>query len=317
MTWLIYPENLMDFQKMFQTDKDCSHYLYQCRWPAGFVCPKCNKKSEKSYSLENYKRYECPKCGHQVSITAGTVMHNTKTALTIWFWAAYLVSTLTPGISALQLKKQLGIKRYETAYQILQKLRSVMIRPDRDKIRGVLEVDETYIGSSQKGKRGRGAFGKILVAGALEVLSVKEKKQRVGRLRLSIIPDASGKSLEQFIQDNIEKKSILITDDWNGYNGINNLSYKRKIVSQNDLDHIHITFGNLKTWLEGTHHGVSSKHLQAYLNEFVFRHNRRKNQMASFQRLLGLSINQVSPTYDEIYTAGNLIGWVHPGKTEP
>jgi len=244
-------------------------------------------------------------------------MHNTKTDLSIWFWATYLVSTLTPGISALQLQKQLGIKRYETAYQMLQKLRSAMVRPDRDKIHGVLEVDETYIGAPQKGKRGRGAVGKTIVAGALEVLSVNEKKQRVGRLRLSVIPDVSGNSLEQFVQDNIELKSTIITDDWNGYNGTVNLTYKRRIVSQNELDHIHITFGNLKTWLEGTHHGVRSKHLQAYLNGFVFRHNRRRNPMAAFQRLLGLSAIQIGPTYDEIYTAGNLIGWAHPGQTEP
>lgn len=307
----------MDFQKMFRTEEDCANYLYRCRWPKGFVCPKCKIISEKPYSIAKYKRYECPKCGHQVSITAGTIMHNTKTDLKIWFWAAYLVSTLTPGISALQLQKQLGIKRYETAYQILQKIRSVMVRPDRDKIHGVLEVDETYIGSKKKGKRGRGADGKTIVAGAIEVLSVNEKRQRVGRLRLSIIPDVSGNSLEEFVQNNIEKKSTIITDDWNGYNGVIDLSYKRKVVTQNELDHIHITFGNLKTWLEGTHHGVKPKHLQGYLNEFVFRHNRRKNQMASFQRLLGLSTIHEGPTYDEIYAAGKLIGWFHPGQIEP
>ena len=317
MSRLEYPKTIMAFQKMFRTEEDCAQYLYQCRWPRGFVCPKCKFESEKPYSISTYKRYECPKCGHQVSITAGTVMHNTKTDLSIWFWAAYLVSTLTPGISALQLQKQLGIKRYETAYQMLQKLRSAMVRPDRDKIHGVLEVDETYIGAPQKGKRGRGAVGKIIVAGALEVLSVDEKQQRVGRLRLSVIPDVSGNSLEQFVKNNIELKSTIITDDWNGYNGTVGLTYKRRIVSQNELDHIHITFGNLKTWLEGTYHGVRSKHLQAYLNEFVFRHNRRKNPMSAFQRLLGLSAIQRGPTYDEIYSAGKPMGWVHPGEIDP
>ena len=192
-----------------------------------------------------------------------------------------------------------------------------MIRPDRDKIKGVVEVDETYIGAPKKGKRGRGAIGKAIVAGALEVLSTNEKKQRVGRLRLSIIPDVSGNSLKQFLKENIETKSTIITDDWNGYIGVVKKNYKRKIVSQNILEHIHITFGNLKTWIEGTYHGVGKKHLQAYLNEFVFRHNRRIKPMASFQRLLGLSSTQAGPTYDKIYNSGSLIGWTHPGETFP
>lgn len=317
MLILKYPGTLMEFQKMFQTEEDCAQYLYKCRWPKQFVCPKCNKESDKPYLISKYKRFECPKCNHQVSITAGTIMHNTKTALKIWFWAAYLVSTLTPGISALQLKKQLGIKRYETAYQMLQKLRSAMVRPDRDRIQGIVEVDETYIGSTQEGKRGRGALGKTIVAGAIEVLRVDELKQRVGRLRLSIIPNVSGDTLEQFIKENVVKKSVVISDDWNGYNGIKDLNYKHKIVSKNDLDHIHITFGNLKTWIQGTYHGLTPKHLQAYLNEFVFRHNRRKNHMAAFQRLLGLATIKEGPSYDAIYAAGSLVGWFHPGQTEP
>ncbi len=239
-------------------------------------------------------------------------MHGTRTSLVIWFWGAYLVATHTPGFSALQFQKQLSINRYETAYQILHKLRAAMVRPDRDRIHSVIEVDETYIGASKAGKRGRGVSGKTIVAGAIEVIDEPTKKKRVGRLRLNVIPDVSGETLIGFVEGNVEPGSLVYTDDWSGYDGLNKAGYIHEVVSIKELEHIHRTIGNLKVWLEGTHHGVSGKHLQAYLNEFVFRHNRRRTPMAAFQTILGLASQKCGPTYEDLYASGKLTGWLHP-----
>ena len=239
-------------------------------------------------------------------------MHRTRTPLTTWFWAAFLVSTHTPGFSAAQFQRYAGIRNYKVAFHMLHKLRAAMVRPAGDRLRGLVEVDETYIGGPKEGKRGRGAAGKTLVAAALEVLDEGEKKERAGRLRLRIIPDASAASLHGFIRDAVGPAATIRTDDWSGYEGVPCHGYVHQIVGPKEAEHIHRTFGNLKTWLEGTHHGVSRKHLQAYLNEFVFRHNRRRTPMAAFQTVLGLASHATAPTYRQLLAAGTKGGWVHP-----
>ena len=239
-------------------------------------------------------------------------MHRTRTPLTTWFWAAFLVSTHTPGFSAAQFQRYAGIRNYKVAFHLLHKLRAAMVRPAGDRLRGLVEVDETYIGGPKPGKRGRGAAGKTLVAAALEVLDEGEKKERAGRLRLRMIRDASAASLHGFIQDAIGPGATIRTDDWSGYEGVPGHGYVHQLVGPKEAEHIHRTFGNLKTWLEGTHHGVSRKHLQAYLNEFVFRHNRRPTPMAAFQTVLGLASHTTAPTYRQLLAAGTKGGWVHP-----
>lgn len=308
---IAFPKTRLEFQKWFPDEKACLDYLRQSRWSDGFVCPQCGSTRD-PYSIEAYQRFECSGCGHQTSVTAGTVMHRTKMPLQAWFEGAYLVTTLTPGLSAVQFQRQLGINTYETAFQMLHKLRAAMVRPERDRIHGLVEADETLIGGKKAGKRGRGAAGKVLVVGAIEVLGKNEKRERAGRLRLHVVPDASARSLVGFITDKVEPGSIITTDDWLGYTGLEDKGYRHEVVGPKELEHIHHTFGNLKTWLKGTHHGVSSKHLQAYLNEFVFRHNRRRTPMAAFQTILGLATHAEGPTYKQIYSAGNKGGWVHP-----
>ncbi len=308
-----YPATLLEFQRWFSSEAACVDYLYLNRWPDGFVCPKCDSR-RRPYLIEAYRRIECAGCNHQTSVTAGTVMHGTRMPLQVWFNGAYLVTTHTPGFSALQFQRQLGIKTYETAFQMLHKLRAAMVRPDRDRIHGDVEVDETFIGAKKHGKRGRGAEGKIMVAGAVEVLDRNERKERVGRLRLEVVPDGSADSLVEFVLNNVQVGSAVRTDGLLSYNKLAKKGYSYTIVGSLELEHIHKTFGNLKTWIEGTHHGVSKKHMPAYVNEFVFRHNRRRTPMAAFQAVLGLAAQTAGITYADLYAAGSEGRWKHPNS---
>lgn len=308
-----YPATLLEFQRWFSSEAACVDYLYLNRWPDGFVCPKCDSR-RKPYLIEAYRRIECADCNHQTSVTAGTVMHGTRMPLQVWFNGAYLVTTHTPGFSALQFQRQLGIRTYETAFQMLHKLRAAMVRPDRDRIHGDVEVDETFIGAKRHGKRGRGAEGKIMVAGAVEVLDRNERKERVGRLRLEVVPDGSADSLVEFVLNNVQVGSAVRTDGLLSYNKLAKKGYSYTIVGSLELEHVHKTFGNLKTWIEGTHHGVSKKHMPAYVNEFVFRHNRRRTPMAAFQAVLGLAARTAGITYADLYAAGSEGRWKHPNS---
>lgn len=298
------PHGLYDFIRRFPDDEACWRYLVQSRWPDGFRCPDGKSGS----FIKTRKLFRCQN-GHEWSATVKTVMHRTKIPLCKWFWAAYLVTTHTPGMSALQFARQLGL-RYETAYMMLQKLRAGMVNPKREKLRGIVEVDESYIGGKQAGPGGRGARGKALIVGGVEVVG-----EHAGRVRLRKIPNASASQLLGFIRDQIEPGSTIVTDQWQGYAQVGNIGYRHKTVTGDSrvqvtkgLPHIHRVFGNLKAWLIGTHHGVSPKHLQAYLNEYTFRFNRRKTPMAAFQTVLGIGSNVRGPTYKGVYRGA----WIHP-----
>jgi transposase-like protein len=247
-------------------------------------------------------------------LTAGTIMHATRTPLQVWFWGAYLVTTQTPGMSALQFQRQLGIRRYETAFQLLHKLRAGMVRPDADRIGGdwPVEVDETLIGGKTRGE-GRGVHHKIYVIGAVEAREKLDKRGRrslyAGRLRLRALDDRAGTSLETFVAENVVSPSRVTTDGWSGYSNLTGLGYRHEAVvldgdmekAEQALPMIHLVFSNLKAWLLGTHHGVSQKHLPAYLNEFVFRFNRRFYPMTAFATVLGIGMNVAGPTYRGLY----------------
>lgn len=330
---LPFPRALPQFQKLFPDDEACGRYLEGAKWPKGFECPHCHEKGEPIRLESRPGVLACRKCRKQTSLTVGTVMERTHTPLTTWFWGAYLVSTSTPGISAVQFQRQLGLSRYETAFQILHKLRAGMVRPDRDMIGGNLarrdhvEIDETYIGGEVRGKgKGVHADEKTLVIGAVEVRQRPPKKgdkperrggRYAGRLRLEIVPDRTAKSLQGFIEAAIQPGAVVITDAWGGYGDLDKLGYAhlpvvesgKPEVAEEYLPIIHLAFSNLKAWLKGTHHGrVESKHLQAYLNEFVFRFNRRFYPFNAFRSLLGIGANGEAPTYDGLYSGE----WKHP-----
>ena len=224
-------------------------------------------------------------------------------------------------MSAAQFQRQLGLSRYETAFQILHKLRVGMVRPDQDRIGGnpfdAVEADETYVGGRTRGK-GRGVHDMVLVAGAVEVkprkhggsLNKRRTGRYAGRVRLAVVPDRSAKSLGGFIERVVTPGATIITDDWSGYAALEKRGYLHTAVAERGdmqvaetfLPIIHLVFSNLKTWLRGIHHGVSPQHLQAYLNEFTFRFNRRFYPFNAFRSLLGIAGDVTAPTYAELYT---------------
>ena len=231
-------------------------------------------------------------------------MHRTHLPLTLWFWAAYLVSTHGPGISALQLRRQLGISRYETAWMVLHKLRRAMVAPEREPLIAAVEVDEGFLGGRDTDLRGgRQRDGKQLVGVAIEV-----RGNGSGRLRLQLLPDASAASLTRFVSSTVATGASVHTDGWAGYSGLRAAGFDHQPRKQRArypdrewvLPRAHRALSNLKTWLQGTHHGVSPKHLQVYLDEFVFRHNRRRTPLAGFQTLLGLGAAHEPTTYRQI-----------------
>jgi transposase-like protein len=177
----------VEFQRRFPDHAACRDYLFACRWPDGFRCPACG--SERASELARRSLWQCSRCHHQVSITAGTVLHKTRTPIHLWFWAAYLTSTGTPGISALQLQRQLGLKRYETAWMMLHKLRRAMVAPERSPLSGLIEVDDAYVGGSDAGRRGgRDSFG----AATIVIVAVEVRGTGSGRIQLSVSPDRAG-----------------------------------------------------------------------------------------------------------------------------
>lgn len=292
------------FSKQFATEEQCRDYLYQLRFPEGFFCPKC--KNTKAW-LVGKTLFECSQCGHQTSVISGTIFQDTRTPLKTWFTAIWWVTTQKNGASAKGLQQILGLRKYETAWTWLHKIRKAMVFPNRLKLKDTVEVDETYIGSEEKeGKRGRGTENKILVAVAVE-LDVNKKP---GRVRMSVIPDASGDSLKGFVTNNIEKGTTVITDGWSGYSFLDSEEYQHTVIPQKYADskdkmlpHVHMIISLLKRWLLGTHQGaVSEKHLQAYLDEYVFRFNRRKSAERGllFYRLLECAMHVQPITYDKL-----------------
>jgi hypothetical protein len=322
-----FPTSLPEFQRVFPDDAACEAYLEAVRWPDGFVCPTCSHKAEPyRFATRTSVVLRCRACKKNASLTAGTVMQSSHTALSTWFWGAYLMTTQTPGQSAVQFQRQLGLSRYETAFQILHKLRAGMVRPERDMI-GTdhpVEIDECLVGGENRGG-GRGVHHKTMIVGAVEVRTREEDGKShkrgvyAGRLRLSVVPDRSAESLTQFVTANVTKGAMIRTDGYAGYDDLCEVNgYPHEVVvmagdperAEKHLPMIHLVFSNLKTWLLGTHHGrVEPQHLQAYLNEYVFRFNRRFYPMNSFHSVLGISARTVPPTYAQLYSGS----WEHPG----
>lgn len=291
-----FPRTLAEFQNKFATADACLDYLVHVRWPDGFECPRCEHREA---WLVRRRLFRCQRCHAEVSVTAGTVMHRTHLPLQHWFWAAHLMSTLTPGISALQLQRQIGLGSYETALSLCRRLRRAMVNPLREPLCGVVEVDEAYIGGPRKGEGGRGS------SKSLVVVAVENRGDHTGRVRLAVVPDASQESLHGFVRKHVIPSSQVNTDDWGGYKGLEEHGYQHRPRIQGDparaakiLPWVHRVIGNLKTWLRGTHHGrVEDIHLQSYLDEFAFRYNRRRSREHAFLTLLILATKQHSQAH--------------------
>ena len=308
-----FPRTLRQFQREFAEDDACQRYLAACRWPDGFHCPRCGHG--RAFPLVARRRWQCVACRYQVSVTAGTVLHNTKQPLTTWFWAAYLVTTDKRGLSALLLQRQLGLGRYETAWMMLHKLRRAMVNPARELLHGEIEIDEAWIGGPQPGLRGsRQLKGR---RAALAVAAVERRGKASGRLRMEVIPDFSSATMLAFARRNIVAGATIYTDQMPGFSGLHTAGYHhvarkqplRSALRQGDRSVVPLAdraIGNLQQWLIGTHHGVSRAQLQVYLDEFVFRHNRRRQPMAAFQTLLGLGTGRTPSAYAAIRGAADL-----------
>lgn len=323
------PTTIPAFVKQFPTDATCAAFLFELRYPDGYVCPECG--SRKAWKLDDVYTMQCDH-DHRVSITAGTIMHRTKQPLTTWFYGAYLVSTLTPGISAVQFQKQLGIGRYETAFQLLHKLRSALVDPEREPLRGEVEVDEAFVGGVEEGRPGRSGLTKSIVVVAVEVVRYEAKgldgslieKIRAGRTRMSVIPNTQAETLVPWVQRNVAEGAHILTDGNAAYNPLTKLGYTvqkvygshKRVSTGQYLPLVHLIISNLKRWLSGTHKGaVRRQHLQAYLNEFTFRFNRRFWRGPAFLRILGLSVEaEGRPEYETLYATkrGMEGAWRHP-----
>ncbi len=303
-----YPRSVGEFLAWFGTDADCRDYLAWLRWPDGFVC---DERGHVGGRQLGDGRWECRACGHRTSVTAGTVFDRTRNPLTVWFHACWSFATAKDGISALGLQRTLQIGSYQTAWAMLHRLRSVLIRPGRELLAGQVEVDETYIGGEEAGLSGGRAKGKkVLVVVAVEVKS----PMGFGRCRMRIIPDGTAKTLHAFITDTIAPGSVVITDGWNGYLGIDRLGYTHDRRSQRaakalgeDIDKllpgVHRVASLAKRWLLSTHQGaVEVDHLPGYLDEFCFRFNRRRSRSRGllFYRVLELAVGHDPVRYRQL-----------------
>jgi hypothetical protein len=295
-----FPRSLPEFQRHFPNEVACVDYLAAVRWPDGFRCPACGGGRAWRLSAKPFT-WECAICGKQTSVTAGTVMHGSKLDLTVWFWAAYLMATHSNGISALQLQMQLGIGSYKTAWLLCAKLRRAMVEPERNPLAGLIEVDETTIPHRTKddpvaGGAGRSSQGKMPVIAAVEIGG-----DGPGRVRLAPIADYSAESIGGFVATTVASGATIKTDGWAAYPGTAAVDHDPHVVGKMAahlvLPWTHRVFANLKRWALGVYHGLRRNHLQSYLDEFVFRFNRRRTRHAAFRSLLGIGTRTKPLTY--------------------
>jgi len=286
-----YPKTVVEFRDWFATEANCRAYLVRLRWPNGVFCPHCAVTDVWPMKPPFYR---CGRCGYDFTVTTGTVFADTHKPLRHWFEAIWYVTNQKSGVSALGLQRVLGLGSYRTAWNWLHKLRRAMVRPGCDRLGGMVEVDETYIGGPEPGKRGRGASGKSLV-----LIAAQADGRRVGRIRLARIADASANSLEPAVSRAVEPRAQVQTDEWRGYRGLKDLGYDHRVIRQttdvgeNLLPRANRVAALLKRWLLGTHQGaVGADHLDYYLDEFTFRFNRRTSGSRGllFYRLMGQAV---------------------------
>lgn len=290
-----YPDTMQEFFEKFPNDEACRQYVAQVRWGAGFLCPACGNTEAWKKSRGTYR---CAQCRHDTSITAGTVFGDSRIPLRLWFQAIWLVVSQKSGASALGVSRSLGIRRQMTGWYLMKRIRTAMVRVGRERLSGLVEVDEVFLGGVKPGKRGRGAAGKVLILVAVEDMG----KKGIGRIRITVIPDATAVSLRKAIESMIESGGTIRTDELASYPSITKHGYKHIAVKGNasvpgedPTPLVHRVASLLKRWLLGTHQGgVRQSHIASYLDEFVFRFNRRTSRSRGklFYRLVQ---NMVQP----------------------
>jgi transposase-like protein len=301
---------VQEFGRLFGAERRCGAQLTRQRWPEGFQCPHCAGPS-RGY-IASRRVHECAGCGYQCSVTAGTIFHKTRTPLSSWFWAIYRMSHDKKGISAMQLSKEIGVS-YPTAWLIEHKIRKAM--EDRDQhytLRGLVEVDEGYVGGEEHGepRKGRGAKSKAVVAVAVEHSAAGQpgRPPVPGFAALSVLANAGSSSLDGFLKAKVEPGSHVLTDGWNGYWHVEQNGFTHTAIELSKQDQpahklfpwVHITLSNLKRFLLGTHHRVERKHLKRYVAEFNYRLNRRSMEQDLLTRLLRAALATPTITYKQL-----------------
>ena len=273
-----YPRNRLEFDDFFPDEGSCLAYLERVRWPDGFACPRCGVMGPPWRSARGL--LACRECPAQVSVLSGTIFHRTRSPLRNWFLAAWQITSQKYGANALGLQRDLGLKSYQTAWAWLHKFRRAMVRPGRDQLDGIVEVDEAYVGGIEEGARGRYTETKAIVAVAVEIVDEK----RLGRVRMQVVPNVSAASLGTFVSDAIKPDATVITDGWSGYTDLAVFGFDHVVFNQSassDPAHAllpgpHRVISLVKRWLLGTYQGaVANAQLPYYLDEFTFRFNRR------------------------------------------
>ena len=300
-----YPKTLLDVMRLFPTEDDCRSAIAAHRWSSAHL-PECGRCGESyGWQLRGRDLFECGHCHHQSSVTAGTIFHRTRTDLRKWFLAIWLMACTKKTPSAAELQRQLGVT-YKTAWLIRRKIQHAMTRRDGElMLQGIVEMDEAFIGGKDPGVRGRGQPGKSKVA----VCAEGDSPQQMGRAHMRIIPDASGESLTSAAAQTIEPGNTVRTDGWVPYGALGKHGYDHQPRTQTTaaiadvwLPWVHIVISNFKRWLLDAFHGVSAGHLQAYLDEFTYRLNRRHQRTDLFRRLL----NRCTSYLDEPVTYNDL-----------
>jgi transposase-like protein len=294
--------DLLEFQQQFATEEACAEYLFNLRWPNGFVCPRCGGTR---YSIHSTRHlWECLNmdCRYQASLTAGTIMHRTRIPLRKWFWAMFLMVRQKNGISALGLKRLISVS-YQTAWTMMHKIRKAMAdRNARYLLTGIVEMDDSYFGAPRPGKHGRGAGNKAKV-----LVSVEERGDRPGYSAMTMVKSVSGNELTGAAATQVAEGQTIKTDGFPSYQTVakkGKYRHDRQVASnstvQKVLPWVHIVIGNAKSFLQGTYHGVSQKHLPGYLHEFVYRMNRRFQESKLFDALGIATMSTTTITYSAL-----------------
>ncbi len=291
--------SLFQFHQTFSTEEDCAQYIFGLRWPKGFVCPRC--QNDKYGLIRNRLLYRCKSCRYQASLTAGSIMHRTRTPLMVWFWTIFLVGCDKRGHSALSLSKELGIS-YWVAWTMLQKIRKAMGQQDANyRLDGLVEMDEGYFGGiSKEGKRGRGTTkSKVLIAVSTDV-----DKKYAKFLKMKKVKNFNRTTVESFVNQHLSPGCTVQTDGLNIYESLDSLVKEcQKFTIKTGaapLPWVHTIIANAKSFVSGTFHGLDQKHFQAYLDEFCYRFNRRFWEGQLFNRLLDACLGYPPTTYGEL-----------------
>ncbi|MCU7882414.1 MAG: IS1595 family transposase [Candidatus Thiodiazotropha sp. (ex Lucinoma aequizonata)] len=296
------PKNTIQFQKGLGlheflekngTDAQCSQALYQLRWPTGFVCPECGNTT--GCKLKSRKIYQCHKCHHQTSLTAGTIFHGTKLPLRKWFLAIYLLTQRKKSISALQLSREIGVN-YDTAWKLKHKLMQVMMeRQRKKKLTGRIEMDDAYIGGEKPGKRGRGSRNKVPFVAAVETT----QDGRPLKIHLRRVHGFRSKEIARYAKSSLVSGSTVHTDGLYCFRAVTEAECEhravvtgggRKSAQHSNFKWVNTMLGNVKNSLQGTFHAIREKHVPRYLAEFEYRFNRRFDLPAMIERLLFVAL---------------------------